>query len=689
MHITPSTDDSNRFLSAVASALLGLMLAVGSVSAQDIDLPFVSGSTGADGAMNFYNPPPGRYQLDLAYDSVRKVVVMFSGRGAGADTWLYDAEKWIQITPPVSPPQSYGYQMEFDTSRQKTVLFTASGETWEFDGSTWEKITPLVSPPARGFAAMAYNSTTQKMILFGGEGSLNDTWQYDGTNWTLLSPPVSPPGRWSARLAFDSVRNRMVLFGGWTGTYTGDTWEFNGTTWVEISPPTSPSARYGHHMAFDSSRGRIVLFGGHDGAVLNDLWSYNGTDWVQDMPTGNAQPVPTPRHYGSMAYDSDRNRMVLFGGNSINATYEDDTYELSGTTWSYKWNVDDPAIFDMSGRADGIWNFTTITIEPSMTVQVRKNAENTPLTWLATGQVLIDGILDLDGQNASEGPGGNVPGGQARGGPGGFDGGLGGIRFDFSNSYTGQPGGGPGGGDAGAFLGADGVDATHLNTYGNIFLQPLIGGSGGGGAASSDTSDGEKGAGGGGALYLASSRDITLNGTISAIGGGSNDGGAGDGGGGSGGAVRLVADRLTGTGRVYAYGQSGGEHGRIRLEGFQRDLIDNAHSPAPTGSVPVQNIPPVTQPALEVTSVTGIGVPQPPSGSWTNPDVIFSETGPVTIVITGSNIPNGTPISLRVTTSGGLLAPAPVALSGGQATFNLTIPQGLGSIQASAQFNLP
>ena len=77
---------------------------------------------------------------------------------------------------------------------------------------------------------------------------------------------------------------------------------------------------------------------------------------------------------------------------------------------------------------NGIFNFTTINIPSGVTVTFTRNASNTPVTFLATGDVTIAGTIDISGQNGEDGNSGNVPAGAGgKGGPGGFDGGYGGI----------------------------------------------------------------------------------------------------------------------------------------------------------------------------------------------------------------------------------------------------------------------
>ena len=64
-------------------------------------------------------------------------------------------------------------------------------------------------------------------------------------------------------------------------------------------------------MAYDSQRGRVVLFGGYgDSGGLADTWEWDGSTWVERTPATS----PPARSGHAMAYDSQRGRVVLFGG---------------------------------------------------------------------------------------------------------------------------------------------------------------------------------------------------------------------------------------------------------------------------------------------------------------------------------------------------------------------------------------
>jgi hypothetical protein len=59
-----------------------------------------------------------------------------------------------------------------------------------------------------------------------------------------------------------------------------DTWVWNGELWTQLED-IGPSARAANALAFDSTRERIVLFGGVAGsAVLADTWEWDGTEWT-------------------------------------------------------------------------------------------------------------------------------------------------------------------------------------------------------------------------------------------------------------------------------------------------------------------------------------------------------------------------------------------------------------------------
>ena len=103
--------------------------------------------------------------------------------------------------------------------------------------------------------------------------------------------------------------------------YLNEVWSYSLTcpAWTQLSPEAGPSPRVGHAMAYDSARDRVLVFGGQqasgDSPLLSDLWalSLQGPAWTQLMPGGTA---PAARHEHQVAYDSGRDRLLLYGGNT-------------------------------------------------------------------------------------------------------------------------------------------------------------------------------------------------------------------------------------------------------------------------------------------------------------------------------------------------------------------------------------
>ena len=82
--------------------------------------------------------------------------------------------------------------------------------------------------------------------------------------------------------------------------------------WVQVKTKNAPSVRTNYAMAYDSARQRTVLFGGfvHRVPYGSDTWVYDGKNWTKMNPTNS----PKGRFGHRMVYDSRRRRIVLFGG---------------------------------------------------------------------------------------------------------------------------------------------------------------------------------------------------------------------------------------------------------------------------------------------------------------------------------------------------------------------------------------
>lgn len=347
---------------------------------------------------------------------------------------------------------------------------------------------------------------------------------------------------------------------------------------------------------------------------------------------------------------------------------------------------------------NGILNYTTVNIPAGVTVTFRKNSANTPIYILATGDVSISGTISVNGTDAI-----NITPG--KGGPGGFDGGTGGwqdkggnglgpgggvISSQASNSGYNQGGGGGYGTEGGRYNTYSGAGGS---TYGNDRLIPLIGGSGGAGGNIYATYPGGGGGGASGAIFIASSGEINVTGSILANGGKGAPGTINNynsGGGGSGGAIKLIATTISGNGTISAVGGAGGSttankggNGRIRLEA---DTITRTaatvpyHTYSEPGPVFIADTP-----AIRITSIDGIQVPENPTASYGMPDIMLAAgtVNPVQIGLSASNIPTGTAITVSVVPQlGATSSYTSTGLSGPRQSSTATASVNLSSDQA-------
>jgi hypothetical protein len=111
-----------------------------------------------------------------------------------------------------------------------------------------------------------------------------------------------------------------------------------------VAPRTAHGAAAGsgpgiinaHGGAWDSRRRSTLIFGGADDRrVLGGLWQYRAGRWRLLSRLG-----PAPRTFPGIAYDSRRDRLIVFGGNRVlfgpNEAFDsllDDHWEWDGRRW--------------------------------------------------------------------------------------------------------------------------------------------------------------------------------------------------------------------------------------------------------------------------------------------------------------------------------------------------------------------
>lgn len=237
-----------------------------------------------------------------------------------------------------------------DAGELDAGMVTGDGGMVEDGGHLrWRKVLEL--PQNRSVhAAFFWPPTKSTFVLSGNHatGPIHDFWEWNGQDWRRapLTEQECPP-RKNAAVAVDADAGYLYVFGGvWSGypldggSYTvtpmGDFRRWDGAQWEALNPPSKPAPRSGSAMTFDEAHQELVLFGGADNTPAgrySDTWTYSGGRWTQRTLTADAHP--STRFNVRSVYDSHRGRVVLFGGQMLDAQDNvinyDDTWEWDST----------------------------------------------------------------------------------------------------------------------------------------------------------------------------------------------------------------------------------------------------------------------------------------------------------------------------------------------------------------------
>jgi hypothetical protein len=323
------------------------------------------------------NKPSQRYGHAMAYDGVRKKVVVFGGLdmstgGSRNDLWdwepttgawtqlmsgseadapagrIYsslvsdDAHARLELIAGAAPYGSGGYGgTGGSTGGSIGYSSTGSREVWEINPAVpgyTNRTAPLDVPQARYNHAMAFNPSTGKTCVFGGYDSMtgqtfDDLWEWDGATWTQAAADLRPAGRASAALAYDPVRKSMILYGGSDSsgmTTFDDTWEWSAGKWAQLKTLSSPGGLVGHGMVTDTTRNKILLFGGYNynypsgpmgNPMGNSVWEWDGTTmaWTNRTPVAMSN-VPSGRQTPTLSYDEGRQKLFLYDGSAYGSS---------------------------------------------------------------------------------------------------------------------------------------------------------------------------------------------------------------------------------------------------------------------------------------------------------------------------------------------------------------------------------
>jgi hypothetical protein len=258
---------------------------------------------------------------------------------------------WTQLPVGGAPPARFNHMLVYDPSIGAALMFGGQStstnylsDTWVFGGGSWQPHAgPNPGTRAKMAAVFQSNTSPPSVLMTGGMdifGTLHaDTWRFVGGNWAAASPTAPNPTRDFSAMAYDPDDQVAVLFGGTAdGAVTGlnDTWMWDdvSATWTAVTTTGAPPARLNARMVYDTQRKKVVLFGGFTGSMsnmrLNDTWELDvpSLTWTQQTPT-----VSPPGRSGPLfTWDPLRAVSVLFGGAALSGSLAD-TWEWDGTSW--------------------------------------------------------------------------------------------------------------------------------------------------------------------------------------------------------------------------------------------------------------------------------------------------------------------------------------------------------------------
>jgi hypothetical protein len=216
-------------------------------------------------------------------------------------------------------------------------------------------------PFARGWNRIVYDSHLHRVLFYGAQNAgcaggiwANSLWAYDAAKntwemktWSGSWPDIAnctgifskdiathPGDRHPYHtMAYDTLRNRLYIFSGGEdyikcdGTRHGtcsynDTYHYDSRTeqapvgqgWVQDCNPCAPENHAEGAMAYDSDHDVIVMYGGlRTGSAVADTWEYSAKKnaWAK-ISAGGHSPGNRFRH--SIVYDTVNHKIVMFGG---------------------------------------------------------------------------------------------------------------------------------------------------------------------------------------------------------------------------------------------------------------------------------------------------------------------------------------------------------------------------------------
>ncbi|CAE6966371.1 Atrnl1 [Symbiodinium sp. CCMP2456] len=209
-------------------------------------------------------------------------------------------------------------------------------------------------PPALQRHTLIFEEVSQGIFLFGGQGYGTPTYSsklyfYSITlnAWTLKSSVAVPPGRHMHTAVLDATNRRMYIFGGGTRSSSSSTansllsdlfrYDLASDSWTQLTGHTTPRAR--HAAVWDSNSDRMIVFGGEadDKTKLGDVLEYDPVSDTWSSPTISGS-TPVARVEPVAVWDATSNSMLMCCGEGdvdVYSPFTDSTASAYNDLWSY------------------------------------------------------------------------------------------------------------------------------------------------------------------------------------------------------------------------------------------------------------------------------------------------------------------------------------------------------------------
>lgn len=278
------------------------------------------------------SPQPRWGQVGLV-DASRDVMWVLGGendRGALDEVLALDLQTlaWSEVATTGTPPARTDFAALVDVDRDRIVTIggrqglTGSIEgVWALDLDTLQWTALPEGPEARHDVAAATDGA--RAWVFGGAGeflqSLGDLWELDLATDTWRELPRAgdaPSARTSYALAYHD--GALWLYGGHdalTAYHDAFRYDLTAERWERLSVAGAASAGAHFGQALDAECGRVILSGGDNldnfNVAFTEALVLGAAPRFVRLP---ASVLPPPLDHPSLALDSVRRRLILFGG---------------------------------------------------------------------------------------------------------------------------------------------------------------------------------------------------------------------------------------------------------------------------------------------------------------------------------------------------------------------------------------